>query len=747
MFRGNGCELSSFRIIASARHPTLFALFAILATATPARAAGAAPGHTVTRDRPLSWFAGDDAPILLRNETDSASVTIPVAAGRQVSQAELQLNGVNSASLLPGESQLLVALNGHPIRQIGLDGGSPRFRQTILLPGRLFTPGYDTLTFSVAQTYRKTCGSFDAPQLWTRISAGSRLALTYADRPLTLSLGQLDAVFDKHVASHHARLTILYGKSLAAAPQGVMAAAQSVAVRYDHVPLRVVARPLDRQSFAMVTATAGNVILLGTGAELLRAAASNPIPVLALRSAYLALSPNPSGGAVLAIAGRDPATIARAAGLIGLTAIAWPNRRHAMIDLPPEASSEPASVGPAGAPSTTNDLYLGTLGFRTATSRGRDAHFAPVSFWNPDWGSRAMLMLHLAYSGGAAPGSVLDVLVNDALVGTIPLSNPAGGTYPDYKISIPENVLRPGENRLALQPVFRLRHVSFGSCVPHDYGNALGVTLFSDSHLAIIAGSRIAPDNLGAIGARSLTIRAIALATASPRTISAAATLGAKLAQLDHLAGLRLIAHLPSRLSDDTIVMGSFKDLPPRLAHAAGLAPTPAGATLIERWNVQHPNVGPSAFEQLPSWLTTSLRLNEPDTLTRGSTVTVGTFARATIAAITHADDRTIVVLAASSPGDLARGVNALVGGSRWAQFAGHAAIITPGASRIETLPTRIIPVGLRARFGYVASRNALWAILAIVLLLVALVIVVRAAIGARHRRRHPTIKTRDEAS
>jgi cellulose synthase operon protein B len=752
----------SGRILGIACLPAILALSPALAWADPAPGLDTTQGldgvGTSDVTLPLSSLTGQVAPITLRNQSSDSSITIPLPADESISQGELHLLGAYSASLQGDESQLLISLNGQAVQQIPLKGGTPKIDSMITLPAAMFKPGNNVLNFSVTQKSHQDCEDFDAPQLWTQISPQSSMSLSYQNETPPLSFAQLTASLGLHSlramaadgTSTDPNVMILYDAGLARTPDAIMATAQSLALLYGHRPVRVLARPLDPLDRTMAQMFPGNIVVLSLAPP--DGTASGP----GARQASLTLARNQAGSAVLTITAPNAGVLAQAARFLGTSGFAWPDAPQALLDLPNAGAQPPAAPSDA-APDT---MSFADAGFPIQTGYGREENFGPVTFWNSRWDSHAVLNLHLAYSAGAAPGSMIVAYLNGNMIGTIPLTDPAGGTYPDYKLLMPTDAMKVGENQLVLQPVFQTQDAGAGACVPYNRGQSLSVTLFSDSWLTTVGGSVVPPNDLAAVGAGVYPINTIAISDPTADVISAAATFGAKLAQVNHRAGVKMIDALPRAPSAGTLIIGTEPNLPRGLLQSAGLVAGPAGtAGIVERRATAWTPAVPAGLGSAVAWIGNSLG-GSVDTpaeaasgpVDNGAGVMVGGFAGATILAIAQPTDRDMfaasapaMIITAKDATGLRQGVAALVDQKLWTQLAGSAAVITPGATQLQTVAAMALPLGMLAQLGYLASRYPVLAILAICSFLIVLAVVIRILVSLRRRWLHPSVKLVDQ--
>lgn len=703
-----------------------------------------------TRD--ISWYTQSKSPITLKGRSASSDIEFSIPDKAAVASVSMHLIGMNSASLIKSASQLLLSLNGQPVKQTPLDGASTKIDTMVDLPIGDLRNGLNRLTFSVTQRASQQCEAPNDPQLWTRISAGSRLAIAYKDSTHTPTLADLRQIFAE-ARPNESNVLVLYDPALAHTPEPIMAAARSVAKLEGRQTVQILARPLNTLGKAVAQTFPGTVVILEQVAGGSSSEAADP--------ATLSIARNPVGGAMLTLSGQTPNALVGAARLIGRDGVVWPDAAHAQITVPAAHKIDVQDgahkdVSSEKATSTT----FRAVGFPPQTVSGHKTAFPPVTFWNPNWDSHAILYLHLAYSAGGGPGSMIQAIVDGKMVNTIPLTNADGGSYPDYKLLIPQNALNVGRNTLILKPVFNTQHTATNACLPNDFDNSLGVTVFSDSHLSIFGGSPVAKDDLTAIRSGVYHIRTIAIAAATPAAISAAATLGAKLAQVVPHNPLQLVWEPHAKSSIGTLVLGAESTLPAALLAQSGIARTHTMTAVTEPAD-QTPSVpGLESFGAVRSWLGHTLGYSAEgassrDPLARGRELgaSVTGFSNTAIMAIADATGATAapssvapsIVLTAQNDSELEHAVNSLVMPNVWRQLAGQAVVIASDSATLQVMPALNVPVSSSARLGFLSTQHPVATVLAILGILIVLILMVRAFVALRRRRLHPSVKGVDE--
>jgi hypothetical protein len=671
--------------------------------------------------RHLSWFMGDSSPLSFGNEASTVTITIPQPADIKIKSVKLDLTGIASTALEAKASSILVSVNDKPATTIPLDGARPNINEILSLPGNLFTTGYNQVSFRAILTTGRICEKFNAPPLWARISAASRVSIDTTPRAVVPRFDRLSAIFDKHTLLHAETVTILYNEEAADHPSTIIGTAEGIGLRLDYVPVHVRARPLSSADLAQATARPGTVIVL--------APHSTHDSTQSDKAASLTLTATTSGGTLLRITGSDIG-VAMAGRLIGSGSIAWPDASSARIEtdglLTPTPRHEPG-----------HDLYLRALGVPTSTLDSSLVDFKPVTFWNEEWGGRAIVTVHLAYGNGAKPGTALNVYANDIFVGGIPLDKPTGGVYGSYKLSIPRTVLLPGKNVLQFRGVVNRQTSDTGTCGSESPAVGIPVTLYGDSYIGIFGGARLKPDNLAALTTVEFVPHRMLIAGSSPGVLSAAATIAAKIAQVDKTTDLQANTFTPGSEPRNAIVVGAFGALPANMLQQAGVLPAGGQLAIREELGTVTAEQGPSAFTALPNWMVEPLQLEPPDIIGNGRQMTIAGYGDATVMAMLPSEPTGTVIIAARTGVTLAAGAADLVGWDHWSQLAGHIAVIKPGAKHLAITQSTIYLANLRGQAGYYASRHTGIAITLLVFGLILVTALVSITLRIRTRRRH----------
>ena len=149
---------------------------------------------------PLANLSSHAGPIRLMRLDGSAMLSIPLSRRETITSAVLHLVTTNSISL-SDRSQLIVRINNRTVAQLQLSSKQPEITADIRLPAELLKPGYNQMTFRVAQHSQDSqCDDPNAPELWTEIDTTASVLRLQSDMkpltPQTLLLSDLNDIFD-----------------------------------------------------------------------------------------------------------------------------------------------------------------------------------------------------------------------------------------------------------------------------------------------------------------------------------------------------------------------------------------------------------------------------------------------------------------------------------------------------------------------------------------------------------------------
>ncbi len=553
-------------------------------------------------------------------------------------------------------------------------------------------------------------------------------------------LDNLNQVFDKTTWVKRPELHVLTKQAPTLGQlQAMSAVVQGVALRYEYVPVKVFA-----ERYQEVWPAHGQVVLLGTRAELAPWLADLNIP--ASEPAVLAVRPLPGDAtrSLVLLAADDETQLLRLAQAFTLPALPLPNLAWVGLNnlsVPKLADLPPVLAVQAAAQTVTP---LQSLGYTSKTMSGFDVAGETMSFWNDRWQGRVQMRMHLAYAAGMSPQSAMNVLVNDVLVGSIPLNDDKVGQYDDYSVSVPSTALHEGWNKLTLKPVL-IPLAQGGKCSPFFLGN-LAVTVYDDSTLERLGGSSLNQPDLslfartGEVSLSDSTEKlTLHLLDNDVDTMSAGLTLIAKLTQVQKrpLWHVSLALGAPDEQAGAAWLVGKKSLLP--AAAQSNLATSTRYA--LEQPLASAP-LGHSWYTLLPpSWRDFFVLTPPPAQHTR-ATVRLSADLSQQVFALAYARRAGAwTVFSAETPAVLARGMDTLTGFGHWGQLNGKLAFWHPDDSVVHTVAVDVTPIsafGLRGGLGIFASQHPWFALFALLLLIAVLVWLVPNLLRLYRVRRHP---------
>lgn len=743
------------------------------APASSASALAEAPTRPTLRAASLQSFMPEPAPLMLRGAGGQESLSLPISPRLRIQRAVLHLVATSSVSLLAPRSQLQVRINGQIVAQIPLDPKLPQIAAQIALPVALLKPGYDSLTFAVAQHYTNECEDPSAPELWTQIdTARSWIELDAALQDIAPTLADLPDVFDPKLWGVH-ELTVfaaggitpdvLRWGGLATQAVGLYLGYAPVQVRFAALPLPPPLPPTD-QPLQLGTAgpnLPGDAVIVGTRQQL------QPYlsPALAARITGPFLAIEPVGGTpgryALIASGVTPEQVDVALRALNVLGYPYPDTTAAVVrqvELPP-LPSDPGQ----GMVYPNQNVPFSRLGFKTREFDGlygkENLEFSlPADLFAPD-NSMVHLKLRFAYGAGLREDSVLNIFLNGRFQVAIPLSVRDGGYYRDYDVAIPLSSFKPGRNVITFSTA--MMPLITGKCLAINTEN-LRLTLFDESYLDIPNASRVtslpdldllqrtgypythAPYGKGTV---------FALTRANPDAAAAAWMLAAKLAQVQKLplldAHWQIGAADPDR-DDNVIVIGTAAQLPQRLAEAL---PLRLGATSVAPYPVAVSPAGPGELGPLARlwrWLAGKFRIASmaPEVPTTAwatqNGVGLGQQAALMQTKLPGSSQATLTVLTAGSGALLRAQTAALITPAVWSQLRGDL-VLWQGDDHIaqQMVGSRytVGEAGLSARVSFLLSLHPwFWGVVIALLVLALAAMTLRLLMRFRHRR-HARVK------
>lgn len=717
-------------------------------TAVPAR----------TDDITLAHLMPRNEQIMLRNMHAEYIMSIPVSARMKIEKSTLRLKYTSSIALAAPRSQLRISLNDRVIAQISLASAKPEGNLAdINVPTELWAPGYNTLKFSAAQHYTlQGCENPFSPELWTQINTiDSKLMIDSTSQPVPERLSELPTLIDRKLWGDY-ELNIITATKQPRDPQlkwgGLIA--QAAALRLDYVPLRVrhavagyrentPARQSRLPHLEQSSLTGRDNVLVGTKAELspyLDKRLSDDIS-----GSYLAIFPLDEDPAhfILIVSGKDDAEVTRAA-----TTLAYMN-----FNLPASSSAKildlkTPSLPPYTAKSVTheNRMYrFSELGFENTVLRGMssdNANKAKLEFWVPPdlfsaRNSDAILSLHLASGAGLRPDSVLNIMLNDRFERAIPLNEPSGTVYRNYKLMIPIRSFKPGRNTIDFEP--SMMPLVSKDCEVIQERNLL-TTLFNDSTLSMPKAAhhvRMPDLSLFSKAAFPYTVQldgsdlAIHVADQDSDTIAAAWMLAAKMAQLMKFPQPQSeISFKAPQDSKNLILVGPYNKFDQRVWKAAPLVlgeqgkvpyPVQENPDGSESFAIHSAIAQISQNQGLGNSHTAALQFESPEHV-----------------------GKTVLVFTATNAQQLNRGIRALIQPATWNSLQGSIALWTddekPMQWQMAGEEYHVGEIGLITRLEYYFSNYPVYWIIGMIALIVAFALLTVYLLARFKRKHHPHV-------
>jgi hypothetical protein len=387
----------------------------------------------------------------LRCVSDEKEISVPVPERWTVKRMQLHLRYTVSTNLLPESSQMVVKVAGTPVAQARLNPLAPEVKLGIEIPPELLQPGYNSLSFHVAQHFSKNqCESPCAPDLWTNVSLrDSWVEMDYEWKDVPLQLSALSSfVFDPRLMpAGEVHIVTEDDSARSATIAGIVAS--GIARRFDY---RAVSFTVSRK----LRPGMDNVVVgkrpFASG-MLGQAAPLKAVRGGLLRMAHMAAAdgvPDPRR-ALLVVTGETDEAVKLAA--ITFTNISF--RFPGSQELEAFGFTIPEVRQYSGRETiATDQVYeLNTLNFPTQSFVGVNPGARSISFrLPPDFHIRpnqyAKLSLNFSYGAGLKNDSSFSILVNGRGVRAVALDSPSGNFIDGYKLDIPTYVFKPGTNTI-----------------------------------------------------------------------------------------------------------------------------------------------------------------------------------------------------------------------------------------------------------------------------------------------------------
>lgn len=699
------------------------------------------------RQMSLSAIMGSTAPLRLRGVEGEAGVSLPLPPNWTVQQLRLRLRATASSALTTGS--LAVSVNGHVVGQVPLDGRSPRVEADLDVPPDVLRHGYNDVRLQAVQHHTDRCEYPLAPELWTDVDlTGSSFSVKHTLTAPPTRLDRLEDLFSRLTWAPRVVLPVLTPRPASVEMLTALnLVAQGVGQRLDYVPVQLRTGRLPPGLASLATslpADAPGIIVAGRFADL---ASVLPPNVPRNRGPIVSLQHVPGDDTrfMVVFAAETEQDLRLAAAAFAMPAMPWPDTPWAAvasIRMPPLGSvtGVAASLKPS-----TQAYPLSALGYRTATLKGLQSGGTTLRLWHDAWQGRIQTRVHASYTAGMAPQSALNIVANGVVHGSIPLSEPAGGSYDNYAVSLPAGALRPGWNTLSFEPAL-VPQTRGGECQPFFPGN-LAVTVYDDSTIQTFGGSPMRRPDLALLaqsgrptpGAPVGVGMAVQLAAGDDATVGAAMTLMAKLTQVFKGPLLRTqMAIGPVEGVRHGIWVGALGQLPAAVRDAAGIG---SEGELVDAV----PLIQSSSVAVLEGGDTLqALRRHiedfdaAPSVLSAGVTLRPGPSSHA-LAATALVRDAPMTVFTAPTPATLEAAIGTLVAHGPWSQLKGDRATWRPGEETVQTHSAEDAPFtaySLRGGLGLWISQYPWTSLFLLIVLLALLVWFTRKALDI-YRRRH----------
>ncbi|HEY0664586.1 MAG TPA: cellulose biosynthesis cyclic di-GMP-binding regulatory protein BcsB [Gallionella sp.] len=449
--------------------------------------------HAETIKLPLQEFTSAGA-LEIRCITGGQNLSIPIPERWNVRNIKLGLHYTVSNSLIPEISQMAVKFNGELVTQMKLNSLAPNATIDIPLPLTYLEPGYNTVTFQVAQHYMMSqCEQPCSPDLWTNISVrDSFVEIEYDLKPLPLKLGEIsDWIFDPKQFPE-ATINLVMDETTPESVTFAGVVASGIARRFDYRKVKFTHSPEimpDRDNVLIGTSGFTDSVLAKYGITPTQINDAGLVKVFHLPGK--AEGAVDSSHALILITGKDAKPLKIAAQTFANMSLSYPGTRelHAYeFSMPDISMYGGREVLNSDKVYDFNSMGMSTYSFYgfsgKPSKRGYIGSGSELSFrLPPDFlikqNQYAKLVLNFSYGAGMRSDSTLSLSVNEKQVRDIHLDNVGGNYIEGYKIDLPTYLFKPGTNTISFKPFLNtIRQVC--DAVNTD---GLFVTIFDNSTL------------------------------------------------------------------------------------------------------------------------------------------------------------------------------------------------------------------------------------------------------------------------
>jgi hypothetical protein len=416
--------------------------------------------------------------------TDEKSIAVPIPDRWNVTKITLNLHYISSISMIGDQSQLAIRINDTPIAQVKLNPLTPDALLTVNVPVQYLKPGYNKLSFAVAQHFFMAgCESPCAPDLWTNINIpNSSLQVEYELNPVPLKLSTIaNFLFDPKTYPE-ARINLIVEDRSAESLTTAAIVASGVARRYDY-------RKVTFEVSHQIKADMDNIVI-GRTTFMQQFLGPLQLSLGAVKGGYLKIFPLPTSSgfdnthALIAVVGENFDHMKMAALTFSSISFAYPGTQE--LNAFEFRMPNVEAYGGRDVLLANKTYDLKTLDFPTTTFQGMNPNVKDIGFRLPaDMMIRhnhtAKLTLNFSYGAGMRESSSLNVLVNGIAARAIGLNKKSGDYLQNYVVELPLYLFKPGGNVISFAPEL---HPELKEC---DLAlvNNLFVSIFDNSTLAL----------------------------------------------------------------------------------------------------------------------------------------------------------------------------------------------------------------------------------------------------------------------
>jgi hypothetical protein len=328
-------------------------------------------------------------------------VDFPVAEGRKIDRAVLNLHMQHSEKLLADLSDIVIAINDEPVANLILtpENAADGF-QRIEIPVEALKSGENELLLRFNQRLVDNgCGDVNDKDLWMKIFSDSIITFTIGETPEPTDLGQFPLPFSTFAALPGSPQILIVlppaptSAELSAAAQ--FAASLGQAANWKNPPLTM--QTFDKSIANQLASDA--LIVINTGGR-------NPLATSAPTGVSVSPSPYNSNQLMLTISGADDAELLRSTAML-TTRSARANLTGTHVD--------PTDTSPQSTPDRPTQSKFAELGLTTKRVRGIGLHdlYYPIDI-PYDWKTTSEASVELQFRHGAAitSASLMTVFIN-----------------------------------------------------------------------------------------------------------------------------------------------------------------------------------------------------------------------------------------------------------------------------------------------------------------------------------------------